>query len=104
MPLSKPESLPVHLTSALEMAVMVPLCLLTYAAYHRGWSSRYVLETVTATLQATGTYYFYLAGIITQGDKLYSMATETNWFDFTFYFCFANVFCPLLWLVVPFMC
>lgn len=101
MPFSKPESLPVHLTSILELTVMTPLCLATYWGLHRQTGWRYTIEAITATLQATGTYYFYLAGIITQGDALKKMATESNAFDFLFYFIFANVFCPLLWIVVP---
>eukprot|EP01065_Artemidia_motanka_P015669 TRINITY_DN1940_c0_g1_i2.p1 TRINITY_DN1940_c0_g1~~TRINITY_DN1940_c0_g1_i2.p1 ORF type:complete len:267 (+),score=117.84 TRINITY_DN1940_c0_g1_i2:78-803(+) len=100
-PVSRHESIPVHLTSMLEMFVMVPLCLLTYRAMHKGYGSRYVYEIVTAVLQMTGTYYFYLAGIITQGDALVRMGTETNLFDRLFYFTFGNVFCPLLWLVYP---
>merc|ERR1712113_415235 len=97
-------SLPVHLTSALELLIMTPLCLWLYRAYHQGWASRYAIEIITAVLQITGTYYFYGAGLISHWDLLRTRATQTNFFDFSFLFLFGNIICPMVWVVVPLAC
>lgn len=102
-PLSDFDSIPVHLSSLLEIAFQVPLCLLVYRAYHQGSKHRYVLEIVLATLQAAGTFYFYLAGLITEPEKL-GMFMNASMFDFVFYCCFGSIFCPLLWIVLPVLC
>ena len=39
-----------HLVTTLEFFVYTPLCLCVYVAYHRGYSSRYTLEVILATL------------------------------------------------------
>merc|ERR1719350_2119338 len=88
----------------MEAFVLVPLDLLVYRAYHKGLPSRRGLEIVVSVATILGTYYFYIAGIISQWDHLADLATNTNWYDFIWYFLFANVFCPLLWTIVPAYC
>eukprot|EP00940_MAST-03C_sp_MAST-3C-sp2_P000498 g498.t1 len=105
MPLSNFESLPVHLTSLLEISVMTPMCLWVFYLIVREPSSarRYVAESSLATLQMAGTWYFYMPLILTSsGDRAARFFHEDSGIvDFYFRGVFGTVICPLIWIIVP---
>eukprot|EP00755_Sulcionema_specki_P012690 Sspe_Gene.52066::Locus_28861_Transcript_1_1_Confidence_1.000_Length_1240::g.52066::m.52066/K01824/EBP; cholestenol Delta-isomerase len=103
-PLSDTTSLPVHLTSALEITVMAPLCLAVYWCYHKNNPLRYSLEIILCVLQIAGTYYFYASGLLTERRHIEQVMNPAVPFDFLFYFLFGLVICPFIWVVVPILC
>ena len=99
-----PVSVPVHLTSLLEISVMAPLCFWVYYLIVRDGrsSTRYVVELVLATLQIVGTYYFYAPLLFTSaGDRARGFLVSNNPLDFYLRGVFGSVICPLLWIIVP---
>jgi len=100
------ESTPVHLTSLLEILVMVPLCLCAYALIVRQPTSgyRYAAELVSSTFTIAGTWYFYLPLILpTISDSVTKLFTSDSAVDRYFRGVFGCVLCPLIWVVVPSM-
>lgn len=98
------ESTPVHLTSLLEIIVMVPLCLIAYALIVRQPSSgyRYAVELATSTLQIAGVWYFYLPLILpTVSDSVTKLLMSDSRVDVYFRGVFGCIICPLIWVVVP---
>eukprot|EP00658_Telonema_sp_P-2_P048967 TRINITY_DN37238_c0_g1_i2.p1 TRINITY_DN37238_c0_g1~~TRINITY_DN37238_c0_g1_i2.p1 ORF type:complete len:263 (+),score=65.30 TRINITY_DN37238_c0_g1_i2:197-985(+) len=62
-----PSAQPVHFCSLLEITVMTPLCLWLYVLIVRSPKSatRFCIEFCLATLQATGTWFFYMPNLLT---------------------------------------
>jgi len=99
------EAQAVHITSLLEITIQAPLCLLAYYLIIRRPASavRFTTEFVLATLQAAGTWYFYMP-LLTTADgtaRLEKFFTSSDPVELYFRGVFGCVICPLIWIVVP---
>lgn len=104
LPLENAVSVPVHLTSLLEICVMTPLCFWVYYLIVREGNTwkRFAVEIVLATLQIVGTYYFYAPLVLTSaGDRARAFLSSNDPLDFYLRGVFGSVLCPLLWVVLP---
>jgi len=112
-----PRSMPMTLCVWLEGLVMGPLCLILFfgirlrkaknekkkeSMHQNMWI--FVIEIIVAVLQITGYYVWYgseIVGIYTRETKLIVDWNFEFTFEMIFYFWFAFVFLPLVWVFVP---
>lgn len=100
-----PEAAAVHLCSLLEAVVQAPLCIWLYLLIIRrgGSATRFAVEVSLATLQAAGTWFFYLPLVFTSSKQhvLALFASEDLVIDVLFRGVFGSLICPMIWIVVP---
>merc|ERR1712070_940110 len=98
----QPEAAAVHLCSLLEATIQAPLCIWLYVLIIRrgGSAARFAVEVSLATLQAAGTWFFYLPLIFTQSRQhvLSLFASEDFILDVLFRGVFGSIICPLIWI------
>ena len=79
---------------------MGPLCLLTYVAYKRGWSTRFVLATLSTTLQFAGAVVFAVVEALTD----FPNTPVDRGLEFTEHHCLYFWFgygANYIWMVIP---